>query len=352
MINTDLIFVIGIIYAAITGDDNLLAKELKASKVPIHTMLAQKYNGLSPLHLACLNGNYKIVKKLIELGDNVESTVSIDISDGLNQMHPEDSLIGKADVVSNDYVNYFESDSGFTPLHLVNVYYPVLIGRRCTQKTESDDFNRREIIKLLVENGADVHRKTLRYHLQPIHLAAMYGFDQCIRQLIEYGADVDALDNKSRSPVFLSIKYGNLSTVRTLIDLKANIYIRNQGGGFSLLHLACELGQLDIIKLLVEKGADINLKMKYDECTPLMIACKKGDIEMAKLLLDLGADVNQRDVQGRSSLHIACEKNYPELVELLIGKGKASTDIKDRTGKEAKEYATKDSEDFFGGNRS
>lgn len=310
-------------------------------------MLSQKYNGLSPLHIACLNGNYKIVKKLIELGDNVDSTVSIDRSDGLNQMHPEDSLLGKADVVNNEFIHYFESDSGFTPLHLVNVHYPVLIGRRYTEKSQSDDITRRDIIKLLVENGADVQRKTLQHHLQPIHLASMYGFDLCVRQLVEYGADVDALDNKFRSPIFLSIKYGNTSTAQTLIDLHSNIDNRHQGGGFSLLHLACELGYLDIIKILVKQGVDINSKMKYDECSPLMIACKKGDLEMTKLLVELGADVNQRDIQGRSPLHIACENDYPEIVKLLI-EHKASTDIKDRSGKEAIEYASKNSKEYFG----
>jgi len=325
-----------------------LTKEIKSSKVPIHTILSQKYNGLSPLHIACLNGNYNIVKKLIELGDNIESSVSIDRSDGLNQMHTEDSLLGKADVVNSEYIHYFESDSGFTPLHLANVFYPVLVGKKYTEKSQSDDFIRRDIIKLLVESGADVQRKTLQHHLQPLHLASMYGFDQCIRQLAEYGADIDALDNKSRSPIFLAVKYGHTNTVQSLIDLKANINIRHQGGGFSLLHLASELSHLDVIKVLVKHGADINLKMKYDECTPLMIACKKGDLEMAKLLLELGADVNQRDNKGRSPLHIACEKDYPELVKLLIGEGKASTDIKDRVGKGAVEYARESSQEYFG----
>lgn len=321
----------GIIYAAITGDDNLLTNEIKTSNVPVQVMLSQKYNGLSPIHIACLNGNYKIVKKLIDLGDNVEATVSLDMSDGVNQMHTEDSLLGKTDVF-NDYVHHFESDSGFTPLHMVNIHYPVLIGKSYTEKCKTDDLTRRDIIKLLVDKGANVHRKTLQYHLQPIHLASMYGFDQCIRQLYEYGADIDSLDNKARSPIFLSVKYGNPSAVQTLIDLNANINIRHQGGGFSLLHLATELSELEIIKLLVKNGADINMKMKYDEYSPLMIACKKGDVNMARILIEMGANVNQRDIQGKSPLHIACENDYPELVKLLIEEGKASTDIKDRAG--------------------
>ena len=43
--------------------------------------------------------------------------------------------------------------------------------------------------------------------------------------------------------------------------------------------------------------------------------------DVAKFLLEHGADVNQKDVFGRTPLHVAAAVDYPEMVNLLIEHG-------------------------------
>ena len=71
-------------------------------------------------------------------------------------------------------------------------------------------------------------------------------------------------------------------------------------------------------------------------------------METARILLEAGADVNYIELYGDTSLHIACEENYLEMVELLLNNG-ADENINNRFNKKPVEISGVNGEikDFF-----
>ena len=95
-----------------------------------------------------------------------------------------------------------------------------------------------------------------------LQLACKYGFTEIVTILLEYGADVEAVD----------IKYGR-----------------------TCLHWASICGYNNIILMLYRDASnvfsDILNKVDKTEHTSLMLACKGGRLETVKLLLAAGADI-------------------------------------------------------------
>ena len=115
---------------------------------------------------------------------------------------------------------------------------------------------RPEVVKVLIENGANVNDKT-RAGFTPLHLACngwrRRGRMSIIRQLIQHGADVNARTNVNtpepdiesdieaggRTPLHNAVLYGNIQAIRMLLRHGADISI-GEGEGFNSLHWAIE----------------------------------------------------------------------------------------------------------------
>jgi len=63
-------------------------------------------------------------------------------------------------------------------------------------------------------------------------------------------------------------------------------------------------------------GADVNTKTKYDD-TPLHIAASKDRIDIFELLLNAGADPTIQNVQGLTSIHVACMNHNSKIIEFI-----------------------------------
>ena len=64
------------------------------------------------------------------------------------------------------------------------------------------------------------------------------------------------------------------------------------------------------------------------ERTPLHEASEAGDMEAVSLLLRLCADINAVDKDGRTALHYAVQRHFPEVIMKLISAG-AKVDVED-----------------------
>jgi len=95
-----------------------------------------------------------------------------------------------------------------------------------------------------------------------------------------------------RKPVniFDAAEDGNLELVQELVENEPGLIYKTHDSGFaSALHYAAKSGHVKVAKYLIEQKSDINRKTQSSR-TSLHLACERGYINMVKLLLHMGAD--------------------------------------------------------------
>ena len=66
-------------------------------------------------------------------------------------------------------------------------------------------FNRTDVIKRLVDVGADVNRQN-RYEDTPLHLAARHNNTEAVRLLLDNGADINLKNRTNKTPLDVARK--------------------------------------------------------------------------------------------------------------------------------------------------
>ena len=122
-----------------------------------------------------------------------------------------------------------------------------------------------------------------------------------VKRLTEGGADVNALDALSNTPLSLAVPTGHIDVVKYLIEKGANVNIAS-AEGFSPLHLAAQEGRFDIAKCLVVRGADIHKSNRFG-LTPLHQAALNGRNEVEEFLIKKGATFEVRGTEAKACKH-------------------------------------------------
>ncbi|KAJ8301277.1 hypothetical protein KUTeg_020264 [Tegillarca granosa] len=214
-------------------------------------------NGRQAIHVACENGNPKMVKILIDMG--------VDVS--------------KKDILK------------VQPIHLAS-------------KNKDSD-----CLLLLLENGASCDAED-HLKLQPTHYACESGSVKCLKALTMNGADINRKDSYGKSSLHYAATCENTDVLDYLLNIKPNINVLDANGN-SVLHLAIASENSDVIKRLIDVGCNPNITDHYGR-SPLHIACssswKKSENcdKCVETLTRNGADVNMCDKKHRTPLYIAC----------------------------------------------
>ena len=248
--------------------------------------------GVTPLSLACENGNATIISKLLQAGaDSNKARVT-----------------------------------GVTPLML------------CANMGTS------VAVEELIKHGADVNVSENKEHQTALMWATAEKYPRVIQLLVDAGADVDAISKTIPEPEPYIIEDENLVFGR---NYPVTVRFPEFTGGFTALYFAAQQGDIEAAKILLDAGADIN-KYSKEHGTPLIIALTSGHEDIAKFFLDNGADPNLKDGWGIAPLHYALHKgvlilntfkpsrtdeygwertNMPNVVRALLEKG-ANTEAK------------------------
>ena len=212
--------------------------------------------------------------------------------------------------------------------------------------------NQPEIVKYLVDTGADVNEAHSENGYTPLHYAVLNNSFDIVDILLLYDAAVNPKTHDGETPLDFASEKNSLEIVKYLVEKKADVtdkslyyavennslqlitYLVDKGGninakykdGDTLLQHACQVkNNLEIVKYLVDiKKADVNSKNNYHE-TPLHHACSYGSLAIVNYLVEKGADVNALDDKGETLLHKVCFFNeHPlEIVKYLVEKKKA-----------------------------
>merc|ERR1719352_77037 len=92
--------------------------------------------------------------------------------------------------------------------------------------------------------------------------------------------------------------------------------------GETPLHLAAAKADVSIVRLLVELGAELNISNGNGE-SPLMLVCRRGSSETARYLVEKRADAEAKTRLGDTPLQIAQRLGFQETVLALSTAGAA-----------------------------
>ncbi|KAJ8668904.1 hypothetical protein QAD02_000163 [Eretmocerus hayati] len=127
------------------------------------------------------------------------------------------------------------------------------------------------------------------------------GLIPLVQQLINAGANVDAVDLNGRTTWKLAFLNRDLDLVRLLLDAKTPPNLIDEVGD-SPLQLAIRSGELDLVKQFIDAGANVdyfNMKSNHQvgsPRTPLHDAARECNVDILRLLLERGADPNEYSV--------------------------------------------------------
>jgi len=169
-------------------------------------------------------------------------------------------------------------------------------------------------IRLLLENGADVHNITRDTHA--LIKAVESDNTAIVWLLLRYGANPN-MQWKNTSLLDYAAAHADAAIVETLLDHGA---ILQPTDSENLLARAAMNGDHDIAKLLLSRGMEPDSQdEKYG--SPLTAAASKGDIHMITILLKAGADINLFHKVHGSPLLAAMLAGHGDAARFLLERG-------------------------------
>lgn len=195
--------------------------------------------------------------------------------------------------------------------------------------------------------------------------SAYFGYVECIKVLLEFGARTDIKDvwgqsplrvakdtdhleafniilkareaeigpfkrvdtnlSTSEMPLWVAAKQGRNSLVDSAIeaaktDSSIDLDAVDPNGGRTPLHYASSQGHASIVKKLLNAGADVNRRDQYGR-TPIQLAAMYGHAAIARAILAHQADVNVTDRWGKSPLDSAESGGHYKIAVLLLQSG-------------------------------
>ncbi|KAJ3110634.1 Ankyrin repeat and SOCS box protein 16 [Phlyctochytrium bullatum] len=175
------------------------------------------------------------------------------------------------------------------------------------------------IMRLLLQRGANIHR--LDDHCTPLHEAASENDHKALELLLEFGADPNARDRSGRTALFTSATAGHCECIRVLLDAGADVNAHCIEG--IPLMSACLWEKVDAVWMLIERGANVNY------------TSEESDLQWVNVLLEAGAQINAQNRDGKTPLYLAMERKDREslmIVATLLLDGGADPTIKSNAG--------------------
>lgn len=190
--------------------------------------------------------------------------------------------------------------------------------KRATALSMAVIANQPEIISKILKTGKNINEREPNTGQTALYCAAFYGNTELVKNLIEYGADVNIATYKSVTPLMIATMLHHYEVMQILIEAGADTEIQDLRGDTPLLQ-AVTAGNTCATKILLAGKADSNAKTTTHN-TPLMRAAKHAYFDIIKLLVEHGADVNY-SYKGISVLDRAASCGVPEIIEFLKDAG-------------------------------
>jgi len=174
-----------------------------------------------------------------------------------------------------------------------------------------------DVVRMYLADGLDLNLKYEEWNSTTLlHRAVAADQEEIVKLLIDRGADVNAKDINSNAPLSLTGIHGNVSVADLLVSSGADLNYKGFGG-WTPLHMAAFKGQMHLVNYLVSrKGAEVEIK-DDGGTTALHCAAFKGHNNVINFLFLKDANVNAMGDQGTTPLDAAIEGGQDESATLI-----------------------------------
>lgn len=274
---------------------------------------ANRY-GVTPLSLACLNGNGAMVRLLLKAGADANTMLPGGETALMTASRSGNVDAVKALIAAGAVVDAKESRRGQTAL-----MWAAAEGHGA-------------VISELVKAGANIHHR-LDSGFTPILFAAREGRREAVKALLAAGADINdqiktaqssgrrlsqgGLAKQGVSVLIMAVSNAHFELAADLLAAGADP--NGNGPGYTALHVipsvrkpgggdndpapygSGNMTSVEFVRLMAKKGADLNARMtrkvnfgltslNTTGATPFFLAARTADAELMRLLAELGAD--------------------------------------------------------------
>ncbi|KAJ7351003.1 Oxysterol-binding protein- protein 1 [Desmophyllum pertusum] len=170
----------------------------------------------------------------------------------------------------------------------------------------------------------------------PLHLAAYFGHNNIVKTLLENGADVNTRNGMGDTALHRAAFTGRTDVVTLLIQYNADVTVINGEG-----RKPSQVTNSTEVKHLI-KAAERSLQLKLEE--RLLTAARDGDTSELKKLIDSThpPNINCQDMVGNTPLHCAAYRGHKVIAVTLLQHG-ADTTIKNSSGFVSSVFSVQDS---------
>lgn len=165
------------------------------------------------------------------------------------------------------------------------------------------NYGNERIVRLLLENDADVDRRSCN-GIGPFPLHASVQNGEITKMLLKRSNATVNLKHDNTTPLFEAVKCKNKRTVSLLIKYGAQVLMKHDFNRFlNITALQYDLDyyqDMNLARILIEAGSDVN-STTYRGDTALHIAARNINIAMVEYLLSRGADFNIINGEGKTA---------------------------------------------------
>lgn len=160
----------------------------------------------------------------------------------------------------------------------------------------------------------------------PLHVAIMNGHVDAVRDLLNFNANPNLMNEGGETPLTLTVIYSNNSQ-RTREILKLLLNIRRidlnfpNEEGERAIHIVAYNGKVDLVRILIDRGASLNF-LDHNDNNALHHATMNYSSprteETVEFLLSRGVNPDARNMQGNTALHNAADSGRTNLIKSLL----------------------------------
>lgn len=215
----------------------------------------------------------------------------------------------------------------------------VSTGLGCTPLFAASREGHADVVRSLLEAGADVEKRSLR-KCTALMGAAEKGFADVVTILLDYGAKAALTDEEGRSCLHYSTLSSDVGVVTMLVDRFPQLKETPDNFGKTPLLFSSSRLNVRSVRSLLDIGCDV-LAVDKKGNTGVMLAIKAlrpqasrkkqaAALEVVFVLIDAGADVSARNATtGDTALSVAAYTGQLKLIKLLRESGASPSTVDD-----------------------